>query len=255
LQTYFKLPIKENIDGFNKNITCTPAKVLLISSFLKLFLKMKNSLAVAFAVLSLPSLIFLHSCNNGDKKTTANKTDTVKPVRVNPEKTKGPAVTEKPAIINILDSVAPKRIVIYIKDSAKTFERISIKLSQIYGPKLAEVLKKNGIRMTGPPMAWYKTTKAPYFFEAGIPVNKKPTKLSQAVLVREMNADSVVMAHFYGPYSLLSQGYDAIKERMKDQKRMGNGMPYEIYVGDPVDKAGKPVDPYKVKTDIVFPVK
>ncbi len=30
-------------------------------------------------------------------------------------------------------------------------------------------------------------------------------------------------------------------------------MPYEIYVGDPIDANGKPIDPYSVRTDIVFP--
>ena len=162
---------------------------------------------------------------------------------------------EKPAIINIIDTVATKRIVIYIKDSAKTFERISLKLAQIYGSKLAEVLKKNGIKMAGAPMAWYKTTKAPFFFEAGVPVDKKPAKLPNTVFVREMNADSVIVAHFYGPYNLLQQGYDAIRERMKDEKKVANGMPYEIYAGDPIDATGNPVDPYKVRTDIVFPRK
>jgi hypothetical protein len=42
---------------------------------------------------------------------------------------------------------------------------------------------------------------------------------------------------------------------MKDEKKMANGAPYEIYIGDPIDKEGKPIDPYKVRTDIVFPHK
>ena len=109
--------------------------------------------------------------------------------------------------------------------------------------------------MAGAPMAWYKTTKAPYFFEAGVAVNKKPSKLPKGVFIREMGTDSVVMAHFYGPYNLLPQGYDAIKERLKDLKRKSSGMPYEIYIGDPMDKDGKMIDPYKVRTDIVFPFK
>ena len=68
-----------------------------------------------------------------------------------------------------------------------------------------------------------------------------------------MNTDSVTIAHFYGPYSLLGQGYDAVKERLKDEKKSAKGAPYEIYIDDPVDKNGKAVDPYRVRTDIVFP--
>jgi effector-binding domain-containing protein len=146
-------------------------------------------------------------------------------------------------------------MVLYMKDSAKTFERISLKLGAIYGVKLAEVLKKNNIKMAGAPMAWYKSQKPPYFFEAGVPISKKPAKLPKNIFIREMAADSVLIAHFYGPYDLLGQGYDAIKEKMKDEKRTASGAPYEIYIGDPVDATGKPVDPYKVRTDIIFPRK
>lgn len=199
--------------------------------------------------------IVFASCNNSGKKGDPTG-DTIKPVRTNTagtEKKKEKVTVEKSAIINILDTVSPKRIVLYMKDSAKTFDRISLKLGTIYGVKLAEVLKKNGIKMAGQPMAWYKTQKPPFFFEAGVPVNKRPAKLPNNVFIREMNTDSVLVAHFYGPYNHLNQGYDAVKERMKDEKKTAKGVPYEIYIDDPIDKNGKPVDPYKIRTDIIFP--
>jgi effector-binding domain-containing protein len=210
----------------------------------------------AFVVLSL--LLICSACGNNNIKDKAAAKDTVKPVRTNnpePQPSKETATAEKPAIINILDSVSPKRIVLYMKDSAKTFERISLKLGTIYGVKLADVLKKNNLKMAGAPMAWYRTQKPPYFFEAGVTVSKKPAKLPKNVFVRELAADSVVIAHFYGPYSLLIQGYDAVKERLKDQKRAIGGAPYELYIDDAIDKNGKAVDPYKIRTDIIFPIK
>jgi effector-binding domain-containing protein len=216
---------------------------------------MKKSTTLLLTSQFLAAIIFLAACNSSDKKITETKKDTLQPVRAVVTETKEPGTTEKPGIINILDTVATKSIVIYMKDSAKTFERISVKLGQIYGVKLADVLKKNKLQMAGAPMAWYKSQKAPYFFEAGVPVNKKPAKFPANVFVREINNDSVVVAHFYGPYNLLQQGYDAIKEWMKEEKKIANGAPYEIYVGDSFDKEGKPIDPYKVRTDIVFPHK
>jgi effector-binding domain-containing protein len=216
---------------------------------------MKKSTTLLFTSQFLAAIIFLMACNSSDKKITETKKDTLQPVRAVIAENNTPGEAVKPGIINILDTVATKSIVIYMKDSAKTFERISLKLAQIYGVKLADVLKKNKIQMAGAPMAWYKSQKAPYFFEAGVPVNKKPAKFPANVFVREINNDSVVVAHFYGPYNLLQQGYDAIKEWMKEEKKIANGTPYEIYVGDPVDSTGKPVDPYKVRTDIVFPHK
>jgi effector-binding domain-containing protein len=47
--------------------------------------------------------------------------------------------------------------------------------------------------------------------------------------------------------------YDALAEWAKDKKKKKKGNPYEVYVTDPIDKDGKPVDPYKIRTDIVFP--
>jgi effector-binding domain-containing protein len=216
---------------------------------------MKKSITLLLTGQFLAAIIFLIACNGGDKKIAETKKDTLKPVRAVVAQSKEPGEAVKPGIINILDTVATKSIIIYMKDSAKTFERISMKLAQIYGVKLADVIKKNKIQMAGAAMAWYKSQKGPFFFEAGIPVNKKPAKLPSNVFVREMKADSVVIAHFYGPYNLLPQGYDALKEWMKDEKKTVNGIPYEIYVGDPYDKQGKPIDPYKVRTDIVFPHK
>ncbi len=215
---------------------------------------MTTSLAILKTTLLTAAVIAFCACNSNDKKSGEVKTDTVKPAAVTDKHVEKAAI-EKPAIINILDTIAPKRIVVYMKDSAKTFDRIGLKLGQIYGVTLADVLKKNGIKMAGAPMAWYKGPKAPYFFEAGVSVNKKPAKLPKGVFLKEMNSDSAVVAHFYGPYNLLSQGYDALKEWLKDAKKSGNGAPYEIYVDDPVDKTGKSLDPYKVRTDIVFPHK
>jgi effector-binding domain-containing protein len=142
-----------------------------------------------------------------------------------------------------------------MKDSSATMEGVGNKLGAIYGQIGKEAITKNKITVTGQPMAWYKDEKAPYFFEAGIPVNKAPVKLPKGMFVKEIKADSATVAHFFGPYNLLSQGYAAVKERLKDMKKNAKGVPYEIYIGDPIDSLGKPIDPYKVRTDIVFPWK
>lgn len=214
---------------------------------------MKTSFRLLFLPLLLATCAVLMCCNGkGKKEPVAPPKDTlIVPVK----RTEKADQKQRPPIINIVDTVAPKRMVIFAKDSAKTYERIGMKLGKVYGTKLAETIKKNNLKMTGAPIAWYKTTKAPFFFEAGIQVNKRPGKLSKGVQVRELEAGTVVVAHFYGPYNMMPQGYDAIKEWMKFNKKSAAGAPYEIYVSDPIDKNGKPLDPYKVQTDIVFPVK
>lgn len=217
---------------------------------------MKASSSILYMPAALLACICIASCSgNGNKEKEEIKKDTARPVVKKAVKPEPEIKYQRPPIINIVDTVSVKRIVVFAKDSAKTFDRISLKLGKLYGGKLADVIKKNNLKTAGAPMAWFKTTKAPYFFEAGAQVNKRPSKFSAGVQVRELNAGKVVLAHFYGPYELLPQGYDALKEWMKDNKKTSAGAPYEIYVTDPVDKNGKPIDPYKVQTDIVFPIK
>ena len=182
---------------------------------------------------------------------------------VKPEKGRVQTITKKepetkakrPPIVNIVDTLVPKMTVIYCKDSAATFDRISLKLGNIYGTKLPEYIKKNKLKTTGAPLAWYKKQNAPFFFEAGIPVDKAGTKAVKGVQVRQLQSGKALVVHFFGPFELLPVGYDAVKEWMKENKKTLAGPSYEIYVTDPIDKNGNPVDPYKIQTDIVFPIK
>ena len=169
---------------------------------------------------------------------------------VKPDKKGNPV---RPPIVNINDTIATKYIVLYVKDSASGSERISLKLEKIYDHKLPEFIKKQQLKITGPPVAWYKSTKAPFYFEAGIPVNKAPAKLPKGIFVKTIGGDKAVIAHFYGPYSITNMGYEALADFVKSNKKKRKGIPYEMYVTEPIGKDGKPIDPYKVQTDIVYP--
>ena len=195
--------------------------------------------------------LYTWGCNadQKDKQVTPEKII----YKVDTSKRSENAATKKPPIINITDTIAIKQIVLYMKDSARAGERIGIKLNTIYNKVLADVIKKNNLVKTGARMAWFRNSSAPFFFEAGIPVNKKPAKLPKNVLVKNIGGDSAVVAHFYGPYELTYEGYAALKDWMKENKKKPAGVPYEIYVGDPIDSKGMPADPYRVQTDIVFP--
>lgn len=207
-------------------------------------------------VLLLAGIISIASCNNNKDKSESKTVKDSAKVKEKEEAKKEPEPEyQRPPIINIVDTLAPKRIVAFMKDSASSHERVGAKLVAIFGTKLNEYLKKNNLKPAGAPMAWYRKQKNAFFFEAGIPVNKKGSKAVKGIMVKETAAGKVIIAHFYGPFDLLPKGHDAIKEFMKDNKKVAAGAPYEIYLTEPVDKDGKPVDPYKVQTDIVYPIK
>lgn len=227
-----------------------------MKAFLFLFFAFYKILYMKPGYLILPALFFtvmLCSCgdsSNSSKPTGKDSTGKNSGSKdTSTEKTQ-PTANKKPPVINIIDTVSIKRTIICLKDSAASMDRVGAKLGAIYG-KVSKAVEEGKCKVTGAPMAWYRSEKAPYFFEAGMPVDKKPAKLPAGAVIKETGQEQVVVAHFFGPYELLSQGYDALKEWMTSHKKEAAGAPYEIYIGDP----GIQKDPYKVQTDIVFPIK
>ncbi|HRN90821.1 MAG TPA: hypothetical protein PLE75_10405 [Ferruginibacter sp.] len=166
------------------------------------------------------------------------------------------AVRPKAPVINIVDTVRPAAWVLVMKDSAAGSETIGSKMNIIYSEALIKVIEDKKLNITGPRMAWYRTSSPPFFFEAGYPVNKKPTgKLPKNIFLKELKNDSALVAHYYGPYDLTYQAYEALKEWMNDYKKKSAGAPYEVYIGSMYNEKGNPVDPYRVRTDIIFPYK
>ncbi|MES2848721.1 MAG: GyrI-like domain-containing protein [Bacteroidota bacterium] len=208
--------------------------------------------------LLLPVMImgaFIASCSNGteEKKAEPEAKKDAPAKKEDPAPT--PTETKRAPIINITDTLSTKQVIIYMKDSAATMERLQIKLAEIWGLKLVTVIQKNKLKTTGRPTSWYKNSKLPFFFEAGIPVDKKPAKIPSNVFIREIGVDSVTVAHFHGAYDMLPQAYEALGDWLKSHKKKLNGKPYEVYIDDPMDKDGKPKDPNKVQTDVIFPWK
>ncbi len=200
---------------------------------------------IAIAVLTLAS------CDFGKQDAPKEKA----PIQMKKDKprAKNDSTPQLAPIINITDTTELVMTVIYIKDSAINSERLSKKLADIYGNKLAELVKKHQLKVIAPPMAWYKSQKAPFFFEAGLPVEKAPKKKIKGLLVKKTGNKRALIAHYFGPYAETAQAYQAMKEWLKENKKKQTTAPYEIYIDDPYDSELNLKDPYKVQTDIVFP--
>ncbi len=152
--------------------------------------------------------------------------------------------------ISIEEKTIPAQTVIYVTDSASSTAGITQKFMQIIPVELGGFAKKNGLKMAGAPCAWYNGSKPPFVFDIGVPIDKTPPAADGRVKIREIKAGKVVVAHFYGPYDLTVQGYNAVETWLKERHRTAAGAPYEVYLGDP----GIEKDPYKILTDIIFPV-
>ncbi len=160
---------------------------------------------------------------------------------------------QKGPIINIVDTVEVKRIVLCVKDSSRTSAGLSAKLNNLFNKKIPEAITTAKLKRVGQPMAWYKSQKAPFFFEVGIPVAKEPAKMPKGFFIKKTGGDSALVAHFFGPNVMSNVGYDAVAEMLKERNRKKAAPAYEIYIDNPFEvKKGK-VDAYKQQTDIVLP--
>jgi len=161
--------------------------------------------------------------------------------------------TMKGPIINIIDTIELKRIVLTVKDTAATSAGMSAKLNDIFNRKLPAAAQVANVKIIGQPMAWYITKKAYYSFEAGLPVDKAPAKGIKGIIVKRTTGDSALVAHFFGPHELTAAGYEALNEMIKERGKMKSSAAYEIYVKNPFVTVKEKTDPYKWQTDIVMP--
>jgi len=152
--------------------------------------------------------------------------------------------------ITIEEKPISKQTIVYVTDSAASIAAISQKFMQIIPVELGGFFKKNDLKMAGAPCAWYNGNKAPFVFDIGVPANKAPAGTEGRIKIKEIAAGKAVVAHFYGPYNLTEKGYIAVEAWLKEHNKTATGAPYEVYLGDP----GIEKDPYKILTDIVFPV-
>ena len=120
------------------------------------------------AAIFLPILLVVFVLFSCKEKKTNNLPNSPQPP-VKPKKDSTVAINNagSPPIINIIDTIAPKKLMLYVSDSAATSERISIKITKIFDQKLADCIKKQKIQTDGHKTVWFKTNKAPFFFEAG----------------------------------------------------------------------------------------
>ena len=191
------------------------------------------------------------ACKDSKEKTPAPPLLVKKETATN-SKTEIP---QKGPIINIVDTIEIKRIVLCLKDSSATSVGMSTKLNNIYNKKIPDAISAAKLKRVGQPIAWFKSQKAPFFFEAGIPVDKAPAKIPKGFFIKKIGGDSVLVAHFFGPNVMSNVGYDAVTEMLKERNRKRTAQAYEIYIDNPFEvKKGK-TDPYKQQTDIVMPYK
>ncbi len=209
-------------------------------------------------ILYLFILSILCQCNNNsdaDKgfrsmkelNATKAKSDTIRNISVKEhEVARGP-------VINISDTILEKTNILCVRDSAANQEILTKKLNYLHDTILANALVKYKLKSIGSPVAFYKKKRAPYFFEAGIPVNNKISISSKKFYYKTLPQGKGIVAHYFGPKDLLNIAYGSLDTYITNQKLERTGSSFEIYFPSAASK--ETGNPYKQQTDIVIPVK
>lgn len=207
-----------------------------------------NSLLKIFFCVLL--LAFFVSCKSKQEKLkeTSNKLNAE---IVRKDSSIKDVVFQKAPIINLEQSNLTRQYIIYIKESASNSGDISTKMRKYAEVDLPEVIKKLKVEKIGATMVWFKSESAPFVFEIGLEVNKKPTQVPKPYKLRVLEPSKAIIAHYYGPYSNTIMAYDVLNDWLKSNKKQKIAGPYEVYVDSPFDENGKAKDPYKVQTDII----
>ena len=159
-------------------------------------------------------------------------------------------------IINITDSTFGSYTLLTIKDTALNDELLIPKLDRLLGTMLYPTLAKLNVQQQGWPFAWFEKMHPPYSFEIGIPILSAPAKMPKGFNLKKVNYNNIVIAHFYGPKSLLNVGYGAVNSYIDDNKLDPDGDPFMIFYPAPVPADKKQVlTEYDQRTDLIFPVK
>lgn len=160
-------------------------------------------------------------------------------------------VFQKAPIINLEQGNLTRQYIIYKKDSANSSADISSKMRKYAEVDLPEIIKKLKVEKIGAPTAWFITESAPFYFEIGLEVNKKPANVPKPYKLRILEPAKAIIAHYYGPYSNTIMAYEVLNDWLKSNKKQKIEGPYEVFIDSPFDENGKAKDPYKVQTDII----
>ncbi len=134
--------------------------------------------------------------------------------------------------------------------------RTKCKVAEI-GPVLKEILPevfyhldKRGVRPNGPPFTRYHSYDGTDCeIEAGFPV-ADPQPAEGRITAGELPGGEVASTVHLGPYEMLPQAHDALDDWIKQAGKKSRGSQWEMYWTDP----GEEPDPWKRKTELVWPI-
>jgi len=83
-------------------------------------------------------------------------------------------------------------------------------------------------------MAFYYTYVAPFVVEAAVEVDSFPPVRDSLVNARVLEGGEALIVHYKGPYENAGLAYHALENWLKDNHKKARGIPFEVYLNDPI---------------------
>lgn len=129
-------------------------------------------------------------------------------------------------------TVLPSMKIVSVTFEAERAEEIGMYLNVSY---IALCTFINQRRLSaGRTMAFYYTYISPFAVEAAIEVDSIPIVLDSFVNTRIVEGGEALVAHYKGPYEEVTFAYRAIEKWLHDNHRKAKGLPFEVYLNDPI---------------------
>lgn len=192
---------------------------------------MKLLFATLFALLGVGKFLSWPGSDPGSEAALINSVSTTKDT------------AKKPAFI-LEERTITAFTVLAIRDTATTMTDIGRVLGRDYGEIFA-FIKQNGFR-PGRMIAFYYSYQPVFILEAAVEVDTFPHQISGRVTAREIAGGKAIIAHYKGPYEQVGIAYTAVSGRLKEQNKIADGPPFEVYLNDPMLVS----DPFELRTDV-----
>lgn len=149
----------------------------------------------------------------------------------------------------IIECEVPARILLCARDtvSANTVEP---KLALMY-QQISEFLKSRNLSPTGVPLTiFYGFSNQAWDIEACMPIGNM-VEGEGGLKCIQTEVQKALMIEYMGPYTLISNAYNAIQTEIRDRGLLVSGRPWEEYITNPLLHA----DTVMRQTNVYFPVR
>jgi effector-binding domain-containing protein len=154
------------------------------------------------------------------------------------------ADTVRMPTVELEKTIVSPMTILMIRDTAAAVSDISRVLGDGY-VEIFTYINRNHLK-PGKVMAFYHSSRPPMLMDVAVQVDSPARVTTGRIKINKVLAGNAVVAHYQGPYEQIGMAYAAIGKWLKQQDKNANGVPFEVYLNDPMSVKY----PSELRTDV-----